>query len=276
MYKIDLPASMQARFTSLMLQVQDLTAGKTVYYHPNHGNWGDGLIMAGTRRFLADAGIEYTECYYKKIRSPKILRSPEWLRRIDRKNSVLIYGGGGGWCNLWDISGYVGHLSRYFSHTIVLPSTFELKPQLRNGTVFCRDQYESQEISGAEFFDDMAFYMGRQPGGADGQGIGNFFRTDAESAGRLKVPANNRDISLEHNYLYPEQEFFAALSGFDTIHTDRLHISIASCLLGKAVRIYPGSYFKNKAVFRSSMQEDFSRASFTVESSPITSVDSPS
>ena len=267
---------MQVRFASLMLRVQDLTAGKNVYYHPNPGNWGDGLIMAGTRRFLADAGIEYTECYYKKIRSPKILRSPEWLRRIDKNSSVLIYGGGGGWCNLWDISDYVSHLSRYFSRTIVLPSTFELKPKLRNGVLYCRDKYESQEMSGAECFDDMAFYLGRRPGSAAGKGIGNFFRTDAESAGRLTVPANNRDISLENNYLYPEQDFFAALAGFDTIHTDRLHVSIASCLLGKSVTIYPGSYFKNRAVFRSSMQGEFSLASFILDSSPVTSADSPS
>jgi len=58
------------------------------------------------------------------------------------------------------------------------------------------------------------------------------------------------------------QEFFDALAPYDSIHTDRLHVAIASCLLGKKLTVYPGSYFKNEAVFRSSMDGLFPLATF--------------
>lgn len=263
MSSVDLPAAMQQRFTSLKQQLHQLTAGKRVYYHPNPGNWGDGLIMAGTQRFLADAGIEYTECHYRRLRTPLFLRKPAWLRSVKRKNSVLLFGGGGGMCQLWDFSAYVSYIGGHFEHTIMLPSTFELKPTLRSATLFCRDRFASQALTGGPFCDDMAFYLGRQHSSAEpSRGIGNFFRTDRESAGKLAIPADNRDLSIERDYHYPVGEFFAALSPYATIHTDRLHVAIASCLLGKAVKLYPGSYFKSEAVFRSSMEGLFPKAEF--------------
>jgi len=253
---------MQARFTSLMRQLQNLTAGKRVYYHPNHGNWGDGLIMAGTHRFLADAGIEYTELHYKRLRSPRWLRKPSWLRTIRRSGSVLIYGGGGGMNQLWNFTGYVSYIASHFEYTVMLPSTFELQPELRQATLFCRDHFASQALTGGEFIDDMAFYLGCRPAPPATLGTGYFFRTDRESAGRFAIPADNRDLSLEHEYEYPVQEFFEALAPYDAIHTDRLHVAIASCLLGKKLTVYPGSYFKNEAVFRSSMDGLFPLATF--------------
>ena len=262
MINTDLPAPMGERFGVLMEQLQELTKGATVYYHPNHGNWGDGLIMAGTRRFLADAGIDFTECQYKRIRSPQVLRKPDWLRNVDRKTSVLIYGGGGGLCKLWDISKYIGFVGNHFLHTIILPSTFEVKPRLRSATFYCRDRYVSADLSGGEFVDDMAFYLGRRRAGVAGRGRGYFFRTDAESAGEIELPEANRDVSSEHDYQYPVEKFFDALSEFEVIHTDRLHVAIASCLLGKEVKLYPGRYFKNEALFHSSMQGLFPLASF--------------
>ena len=41
------------------------------------------------------------------------------------------------------------------------------------------------------------------------------------------------------------------------IHTDRLHVAILACLLHKRVHFYKGGYFKNEAVFRSSMRDYF-------------------
>lgn len=260
---LNLPEPMLGRFENLRKRLLEVTAGKRVYYQPNPGNWGDGLIRAGTHRFFADAGISYTECKYKRLRKPRALRKPSWLRSVRRDESVLIYGGGGGMCRLWDISGYVTYLARHFSHTVILPTTFELQLNLQAGTLFCRDRFESCALTGGEFVDDMAFYLGRQAQ-TGGQGTGYFFRTDEESAGKMPLPDANRDLSRQHNYMYPPDDFFAALAPFSDIHTDRLHVAIASCLLGKDVTLYPGSYFKNAAVFKSSMQELFPGASLSV------------
>lgn len=38
---------------------------------------------------------------------------------------------------------------------------------------------------------------------------------------------------------------------------DRLHVAILACLLHKRVHFYKGGYFKNEAVFRSSMRDYF-------------------
>ena len=38
---------------------------------------------------------------------------------------------------------------------------------------------------------------------------------------------------------------------------DRLHVAILACLLHKRVHFYNGGYFKNEAVFRSSMRDYF-------------------
>ena len=47
--------------------------------------------------------------------------------------------------------------------------------------------------------------------------------------------------------------FFDYIAGNSVIHTDRLHIAIGSCLLGKEVHMYPGRYFKNRAIFDASI-----------------------
>jgi exopolysaccharide biosynthesis predicted pyruvyltransferase EpsI len=261
MINTDLPEPMRQRFALLMQQLRELTAGKKVYYQPNRGNWGDGLIMAGTRRFLADAGIQYTERFYRRLRSPRSLRKPLWLHAARLQDSVLIYGGGGAMCSLWDVTGYVNYVSRHFRHTVILPSTFERQPEIASVTLYCRDCHASQALTGGQFVDDMAFYLGRRHM-APGSGTGYFFRTDKDAAGKMEIPAGNLDLSLARNYKYPVEDFFATLAGFSEIHTDRLHVAIASCLLGKRLYLYPGSYFKNEAVFRSSMLGLFPQAVF--------------
>jgi exopolysaccharide biosynthesis predicted pyruvyltransferase EpsI len=44
--------------------------------------------------------------------------------------------------------------------------------------------------------------------------------------------------------------------------TDRLHVAIASSLMGKEVHLYAGSYFKNKEVFLSTLKEYFPNVLF--------------
>jgi hypothetical protein len=105
----------------------------------------------------------------------------------------------------------------------------------------------------ALFCHDMSFYLGSFQA-EPGQGEGWFFRTDAESARDGRLPPGNQDISTRGDHRSDIYPFLAEIARSAVIHTDRLHVAIAACLLGREVHLYPGAYFKNRAVFHSSIQ----------------------
>jgi hypothetical protein len=189
----------------------------------------------------------------------------DWIIPLLRGGTV-IYGGGGAWCKLWDHSRHVNILKRRFK-VIVLPSTYELSYSIPNTIFFCRDRFESkQNMPNAIFCHDMAFYIGKEfLQNGKGSGKGFFFRYDQESSNRIKIPSCNNDISLKGNHLKEVSPFFDEINRFAVIYTDRLHVSIAACLLRKEVHLYPGSYFKNKAVYMSSMKDYFKNIYFHEE-----------
>lgn len=76
-------------------------------------------------------------------------------------------------------------------------------------------------------------------------------------SGNRTIIALNMDISLWGNEITPIAPFIKKIDEFDIIHTDRLHVAILACLLHKRVHFYKGGYFKNEAVFRSSMRDYF-------------------
>ena len=239
---------MEKHFEILKETIRSHCQGKRVLFIPNRGNWGDALIRSGTLKFLHEARIDFTEI--RKL-------DPTKIHQLEKQHLIL-YGGGGAWCNVWDHSGIVAELSQ--SNTvIVLPSTFELQPRFENTLFFSRDRFTSlQNVPKATFCHDMAFYLGIDfhPKKA-GKGEGYFFRTDPESTNCIQLPKKNRDISRLGKHLSRVTGFFRIVNRYERIFTDRLHVSIAGCLLGKEVHFYPGSYFKNEAVFKSSMEEQF-------------------
>ncbi len=95
------------------------------------------------------------------------------------------------------------------------------------------------------------------------------FRTDVEAPGR-ELNAGNIDVSevLRHR-MYPRyicdritHAFVKCINNYDIIRTDRLHVCIVAALLGKEVKFYPGSYYKNEAVYKMSLENDFSNVQF--------------
>lgn len=233
--------------------------GEKVYYLPNPGNWGDGLIRVGTLKFLKDIGVEFTELSGRKS---------AWLIPFI-KGGVVLYGGGGAWCKNWENS-YVDKLRKRFK-VIVLPSTYEFNYDYENVTFFSRDKFQSkQNMPSSIFTHDMAFYIGRDFfTGEQGNGKGFFFREDKESLSLMRLPEGNIDISHKGNHLTPVNEFFQELDQFREIYTDRLHVAIASCLLGKKVHLYPGNYFKIEAIFKSSLEPHFTNIIFDKEFSNL-------
>lgn len=94
--------------------------------------------------------------------------------------------------------------------------------------------------------------------------IGNFFREDVEKALK-ETPVGNVDLSQMYEYgtrndgitLYTTIRLMKYINRFNKVRTDRLHICIASALLGKEVEFYPNSYFKCRAVYEYSLKDRF-------------------
>ncbi len=250
---------MSAAFARLEEVLDARCAGGPVTYFANPGNWGDAVIRHGTLEFFRDVGLDFQE-----IRSWNEMTA-------SRPGGTIIYGGGGGWCRLWSHArGYVAELSK--SHpVIVLPSTYELGCTIPGATFFRRDRFGSKKtMPGAVFCHDMAFYLeNRIASGGRGRGRGYFLRVDAESARQISLPPGNDDISYRGGHLLDPAPFYAAIDRFSEIHTDRLHVAIVACLLGKELHMYPGSYFKNRDVYRSSIEGRFTNTTFHDEIAAI-------
>ncbi|HTX90308.1 MAG TPA: polysaccharide pyruvyl transferase family protein [Anaerolineales bacterium] len=250
---------MQSEFSRLAEIVKQECRGGPTYFMSNRGNWGDALIRLGTKILFRQIGLQY---YEMQLHKGRVFQIFERYLPLVLKGS-LIYGGGGAWCKLWDRSPRIlDVIASSYRKVIILPSTFELNSFLPNATYFCRDNYESKAaMPEAIFCHDMAFLIGPRPA-REGKGDGSFFRIDKESAGKIPLPANNRDVSLLGTHFADPLPLFDILDAYARIHTDRLHVAIAACLLGKELHFYPGAYFKNKAVYLSSMQGYFKNVHF--------------
>jgi len=245
--------AMKAPFEALERTLVEVARSGPVYYRPNRGNWGDALIDAGARRFFAQIGLD--------VRVVSDRRFDRLRMRLDR--GVLVYGGGGAWYGPWrSITRPIEADSRRHRRVIVLPSTFAVEPDIPGGLFFARDESESmRHVPQARFCHDLAFLL--QPEvAACGEGEGWFLRDDDERSGCLVPPPHNDDLSARGTWRTPIDGFFDAVGRFEVVHTDRLHVAIAALLLGRELHLYAGSYFKNEAVFRSSMEPFFERAHF--------------
>ncbi|WP_309387765.1 polysaccharide pyruvyl transferase family protein [Cerasicoccus frondis] len=249
---------MNEEFVQLAQYLKSRTGKRPFHYLPHlEGNWGDALIAYGSLKFLNEFGIPY------RIRRQSKL---DWLLPI-LTGGTAIYGASGAWCQFYDYPAhFVRRLSRFFP-MIVMPSTYQSHYSIPRTTFFSRDRYESlQSMPESTFCHDMAFFIGDEFKTSDpGSGVGYFFRTDAESAAKIKLPSNNWDISAAGNNNSNVPKFFEHIAKYSVIYTDRLHVSIAACLLGREVHLYPGAYFKNKSIFRSSIEGNFPNAHFHEE-----------
>lgn len=242
-------------FNKLAEMIKEKCRNKKIYYFANPGNWGDALIRHGTIKFFDDHGIDYTELTSKRI---------DWILPVIR-GGVVIYGGGGGWCDVWGHSERIVNKLRRRFPIIVLPSSYDKTFMIPNTLFFSRDLFESKNnMDQSIFCHDMAFYIGMLPS-TDGSGTGCFFRSDKETSGRITIPDTNIDLSVKGTHFSDVKEFIEVIARYKIIYTDRLHIAIAACLLGREVHLYPGSYFKSRAIFNSSLKDYFNNVYFHEE-----------
>lgn len=242
-------------FIQLEERILSYCQGYQVYYLANPGNWGDAVIRYATKRFFHDIGLKHTELYLIEKRS--------WISPLFKK-SVLIYGGGGGWCRNWNHASQILRRKLFlFNKVLVLPSTYEESYKLPKTLFFRRDNFESKSnMPDALFCHDMAFYLELKPTLPKNGKTGNFFREDRESNNTMDPVLPNVDITKDKNHYDPIFPLIELLSQYSTINTDKLHIAILSAKIGIRVNFYPGNYFKNKAVFLSSLQEYYPKVQY--------------
>lgn len=224
---------------------------KTVDFYRFFGNYGDSLIWHGTKTLLSSLNISEN---YVDISSPK-------------KNGVLFIDGGGNFVDYYsDVSGFLIKKPDLYREIIILPHTISGSRQIEilnnlsgNITVFCREKasfnFLRDKFTNGNIYlwHDCAFYNIFPPVPL-GKGTLNVFRQDRESI-LSKLPESNIDLSYDGYATKPLNELIDTLKKYRQINTDRLHIAIGAALLRRHVRLFPNSYYKNKAVFDYSLKK---------------------
>jgi exopolysaccharide biosynthesis predicted pyruvyltransferase EpsI len=214
------------------------------------GNYGDSFIWHGTKKLLSSLNI---------LEQSVDINSPKY-------NDVLFIDGGGNLVDYYsDVRDFLVKKPALYSEIVILPHTIfgEKQIEVLNNlssklTVFCREKVSAKlledKLTNAKVYlwHDCAFYneFARLPGGS---GILNVFRSDVESV-LDKKPESNNDLSYNGYATKPLDELIGVLQECAQVNTDRLHIAIGATLLGKKVKLFPNSYFKNKAVFDYSLK----------------------
>ncbi len=223
---------------------------KSVDFFRFPGNYGDSLIWHGTKNLFSELIIDEK---YVDINS-------------SRYNNTLLIDGGGNFVDYYsDIRDFLIKKSFLYNEVIILPHTIFGDEQIRvlnnissKLVIFCREEisvnFLNNKIKNANVYTwhDCAFYnnLVQEP---KGSGELNAFRLDKES--RLqKLPSSNKDISLKGYATKPLDEFIDKIYPYKQVNTDRLHVAICAVLLGKKVKLYANSYYKNKAVFNYSLK----------------------
>lgn len=222
----------------------------TVDFYRFPGNYGDSLIWHGTKSLLSLLNI--SECYID-ISSPKY-------------SDVLLIDGGGNLVDYYsDVRDFLIKKPALYSEVVILPHTIfgEKQIEILNNvssklTIFCREKISAKflenKLKRAEIYlwHDCAFYNEFAQISA-GSGVLNAFRSDVESVLNTH-PDSNNDVSYNGYATKPLNELIGVLQKYAQVNTDRLHIAIVATLLGKKVRLFPNSYYKNKAVFDYSLK----------------------
>ncbi|MFC5482274.1 polysaccharide pyruvyl transferase family protein [Microvirga aerilata] len=229
------------------------------------GNIGDGLVQLGTFDLFAEFGL-----------APRV--QGLWTSPPDGQKLAVI-GGGGGWVEgFWEKT---ARAMRPFleggGEIILLPSSvsgFEqyFAQYARQVTIFARERVSFDRLNAVaelhgrvHLCHDLAFALDpttfSELRRMQGSGELSLFRSDAEGC-RTELPPSNIDIALSRNgdiwhsreaCLQPVMAVARMMSHFEHVRTDRLHMTALAAMLGRRVTMSRNSYFKNQAVFESSL-----------------------
>jgi hypothetical protein len=96
---------------------------------------------------------------------------------------------------------------------------------------------------------------------------GEFFRNDVLSSQTVGVSGGPQpaDLSSQGTERSAVRPFLEAIGRFREVHTDRVHVAIAACLLGRDCHVYPTQSPLLGDLFASSLGPYFPRAVWHAE-----------
>lgn len=227
------------RFSDVLAKL--VKRGSEVRYVPNRGNAGDALIAAATGHVL------------KQLRITERPGAP----------TILVAGGGGLVSHYQCMARTLRGLDRQ-QRVVIGPSTvndhWELLRSFPNLTLMCRDEMtlrlaRMNRVT-CVFAHDAAFDYPFPE--TVGEGVLTSIRTDAEAA----APSVEGNVNLSEAFTgrchlsssdRPAAAFVAAVGRYEVVRTNWLHVAIAAARMGRMVEIGANSYYKNRAVFQSSL-----------------------
>ena len=237
-------------------------------YIPNPGNMGDMLIGAATLDFFDQNNIKYH-------------------LKAQQNEKIIVYGGGGVWTA--DYQNYWSKKLNLFQSAdkiIILPSSFHNCQKFIDAlddryVVFCREkqsyEYLKKFNTKAQILldHDMALRCSKEVLEKDVlisederrilkninraltglQDFAKLLRNDCESANNypsdmdLSSYIQGNEFSNKDFFFFAAQTMLSVVDKFNTIVTDRLHVGIASMLMGKETYLLDNSYKKLSNVF---------------------------
>lgn len=229
------------------------------------GNIGDHLIWAGTRDLLKSARVRYRPIPLHEVGDE------------DHPRSTLLVPGSGALTKSWHewLPSTVIKASNSFDKVIILPSSFDLRVPIvaqclsqPNVYGFAREttSYRSAKVLGrAALSLDCAIYLHRFHDGAartsrpgEGSSLLLTLRDDKDSLlpgqGFAPNPDMNEDISLAMVNL---DDWIDAIAQAATVVTDRLHVAVASVLLGKRLVYLDPDCDKISTYFKYTFRDTF-------------------
>ena len=249
--------------------IKNKLQGEFIYY-PNPGNAGDNLIGYATVQIFKRLNLKYT-----------------FTNKIQKfTNKVLVYGGGGNLVPMYNECRKFLMLNHNHNDILILPHTIYgnedlLKKLGKRTTIMCREMRSYNHVmkhfrykNNVYVADDLALSIDLSKLNIypiKGNNVLNSFRIDGESKDKSsKKITDNIDLSLKlmkgtHTkdlLKTVSTDFLEYINKFEIVNTDRLHVSIAACLLGKHVNLYANSYYKNRSIYEYSLKKKFPKCKF--------------
>ena len=234
-----------------------LSARNPIVYCPNPGNWGAALTREATKQIFSRYSIPYRE--FRGIRIGTAIWNGVILRR------ALVYGGGGAWSQEYNGGAMlVKRAARYYPRLLVLPSSFGSNLNIPNCSFWRRDRNTSKRnVPESRFCHDLGFFYHLEHSYGTGVGVGRFLRTDKISAlGGTNPLSGSRDVSLDGDEYSPLDGLLSEIGKYEEIHTDRVHVAIAACLLKKRLHLYATSTPLLKDLYAASIVGRYSQVEF--------------
>jgi len=204
------------------------------------GNYGDHLIWSGCINLFNLINLNFNQLSYEEL-----------LASRQNKNRILVIPGSGAMTLRWHewLPKLIIRMSKIYKKVIIMPSEYEVHVDvvfkaltLSNVYPMARDAIsynQIKKISKAIIAPDPALwalkFLSHKKIVSDAKKTLIAFRNDVGSElikNKFIISKSNNDISLSVNSL---ENFIATINKYNQIVTDRLHVLVASIMLGKKV-----------------------------------------